>query len=49
MRVAKECVGDLPGPWCVQVRGAWMVGGGVGLLMADARGGGGGGGEDGCC
>lgn len=39
---------DLPGPWCVQVRGAWMIGGGLGLVMARTRRGGGRGGEDGC-
>lgn len=38
------CERDLPGPWCVQVRGAGMIGGGQGLVVAGTRGGGG---EDG--
>lgn len=40
-----EWVRDLPGPWCVQVRGAWMIGGRQGLVVTGTRGGGG---EDGC-
>lgn len=43
----RERIRDLPWPWCVQVRGAWMIGGGQGLVVAGTRGGGGGGGEDG--
>lgn len=34
----KKSVRDLPGPWCVQVRGAWMIGGGQGLVVAGTRG-----------